>query len=254
MKNLLTQIFGFPATLIHGDTLVLDRWIWLKRHLPKTEQEQKLLDVGCGTGAFTIGMAKRGYQTLGLTWDKSALDRAISRAKMCNAPGANFKVQDVRDLHTQKDLIGKYDLIICTENIEHIMNDQKLMVDMANCLRPGGRLYLTTPNMKFIPISDEDDKPLSIIEDGGHVRRGYTPEDFDRLCKTAGMKVEEIDYVSGFFSQKITWLWRTMNRVHPIVAFGVTLPFRILPPLFDGMITKMFKYPKYSISLVARKA
>lgn len=253
MKNLLTQIFGFPATLIHGDTLVLDRWKWLKRYLPKTEQQQNLLDVGCGTGAFTIGLARRGYNSLGLTWDESALRRAELRAKMCNAPNAKFRVQDVRKLHERKELIGQYDKIICTENIEHILGDQKLMKDMANCLRPGGKLYLTTPNMAFIPISNEDDEPLSVVEDGGHVRRGYTPEDFERLCKNAGLEIEKIDYVSGYLSQKLTGLWRSLNRIHSVVAFAVVLPLRIFPVLFDGAITKMTNYPKYSISLIAKK-
>ena len=30
-KRILIQIFGFHATLIHGDPLVLDRWLWLKK-------------------------------------------------------------------------------------------------------------------------------------------------------------------------------------------------------------------------------
>ena len=28
--NLLIRLFGFPATLLHGDPLFLDRWRWLK--------------------------------------------------------------------------------------------------------------------------------------------------------------------------------------------------------------------------------
>jgi len=253
MKNLLTQIFGFPATLIHGDTLVLDRWTWLKGYLPPVEKEQTLLDVGCGTGAFTIGLARRGYDSLGLTWDETALRRAEVRAKMCKAPNAKFKVQDVRNLHERKELFGKYDKIICTENIEHILNDQKLMTDMAACLKPGGKLYLTTPNMEFIPMDNEDDEPLSTIEDGGHVRRGYTPEDFERLCKNAGLKVEKVDYVSGYLSQKITGVWRALNRVNPMISFALTLPLRVFPPLFDDSVTKAKKFPKYSISLIAQK-
>lgn len=254
MKNLLTQVFGFPATLIHGDTLVLDRWRWLKRHVPKPNgKPQNLLDVGCGTGAFTIGLSRLGYNALGLTWDENDTKRSEHRAQMCNAPKAHFNVQDVRNLDERPEFIEKYDVIVCTENIEHILNDQKLMVDMARCLKKGGHLFLTTPNMEFIPMDNEDEEPLSTVEDGGHVRRGYTPEDFERLCKGAGLKIEKIDYVSGVLSQKITGVWRALNRVHPMLSFALTLPLRLVPPLLDEPVTKMAKYPKYSISLVAKK-
>ena len=43
---ILVRWVGFPATLVHGDTLVLDRWFWLCRHLPVTSNGERLLDVG----------------------------------------------------------------------------------------------------------------------------------------------------------------------------------------------------------------
>ena len=69
-KSLLVRIIGFPATLLHGDTLVLDRWLWLKDRLPNTKNGDTLLDIGCGTGAFSVGAALRGYESLGLSWDE----------------------------------------------------------------------------------------------------------------------------------------------------------------------------------------
>src|SRR5258708_30322195 len=83
-RSALVKLFGFPATLVHGDPLVLDRWFWLKARLPKTRNDEHLLDVGCGTGAFSIGAALRGYRALGLSWDERNQSLAKERATYCN--------------------------------------------------------------------------------------------------------------------------------------------------------------------------
>src|SRR5262245_58070163 len=84
-KSLLVKIAGFPATMIHGDTLMLDRWLWLRQRLPKTRNGDTLIDVGCGTGAFSIGAALRGYECLGLSWDERNQRVAGERARLCGA-------------------------------------------------------------------------------------------------------------------------------------------------------------------------
>src|SRR5215469_14254232 len=130
-RSLLVQVFGFPATLVHGDTLVLDRWLWVKSYLPLVATgSRRLLDVGCGTGAFTIGAARRGYRALGLSWDERNQRVAGERAVLCKAPLAEFEIQDVRHLDQRSDLRENFDVVLCCENIEHILNDQKLVLDM----------------------------------------------------------------------------------------------------------------------------
>ena len=66
----------------------------------------------------------------------------------------------------------QFDVAICTENIEHILNDFKLVRDIADCLKPGGRLLLTTPNYNYRAITSNDNGPFCATETGGHVRRG----------------------------------------------------------------------------------
>ena len=129
-KSILVQLFGFPATLVHGDTLVLDRWRWLKKRLPVTRNNEKLLDIGCGSGSFTIGAARRGYDAVGLSWDKRNQDVAIERAKLCGANRANFSLQDVRHLDQRLDFREKFDVVICCEIIDHVLNDRELMIDI----------------------------------------------------------------------------------------------------------------------------
>jgi 2-polyprenyl-3-methyl-5-hydroxy-6-metoxy-1,4-benzoquinol methylase len=252
--NQLVRMLGFPATLIHGDTLMMDRWRWLKESLPVVpDGSQRLLDVGCGSGAYTIGTARRGYRALGLSWDQRNQRVAQERAVICKAPLAEFDIQDVRYLDECSSLRETFDVVVCFENIEHILNDKKLMIDMTRCLKKNGTLFLTTPNFHFIPVTKLDYTPISQVEDGGHVRRGYTPEMLTDLCNSAGLKVRRIEYLSGFFSQKVTALLRIASRVSYPFGWALVLPLRILPPLFDPLLSKVSRWPGYSIALVAQK-
>jgi SAM-dependent methyltransferase len=254
---MLVSILGFPATLIHHDTLVLDRWLWLRRYIPSASTGSKrLLDVGCGSGAFTIGFARHGYRSLGLTWNTTDRDKATQRALICQSSDAEFEVCDVRRLDERPDLEERFDFIICCENIEHILNDQKLMIDMARCLKPDGILLLTTPNDNRVAIARDDRDyhgPFSTTEDGWHVRRGYTAADLRRLCDEAELKVLEIGFCSGLASQKITGLMRVFGRIHPLLGWLLILPLRPIPPLIDPVIARFTGWPGFSITLVAMR-
>jgi 2-polyprenyl-3-methyl-5-hydroxy-6-metoxy-1,4-benzoquinol methylase len=252
-SSLLVRLIGFPATLLHGDTLVLDRWLWLRKRLPETRNGETFLDVGCGTGAFTIGAALRGYQSLGLNWEEHNQKAAAERAQLCKADSARFEVMDIRRLHERPDWLERYDTAICVEAIEHVIDDKKLLCDIGACLKPGGRLLLTTPQFCFRPISETDLGPYSRVEDGGHVRRGYTPGMLEELCRHAGLEVERISYCSGFLSQKITWLARVLFNTHHLLGWVLVMPLRILPPLLDPLIYRLTRWPHFSIGLEAYK-
>jgi SAM-dependent methyltransferase len=252
-KSFLVKLFGFPATLIHGDTMTRDRWVWLRRRLPKTENGEKLIDIGCGTGAFTIGAARRGYHALGLSWDQRNQNEARRRAEICKADQAQFEVQDVRNLDQRADLAGQFDIAICLDTVEHIMDDFKLFAEIARCLKPGGRLLLTTPNYYFRPLTRADLGPWSKTEDGGHVRRGYTRAMLNELCESAGLVIERFSGCSGFLSQKVTGLLWSITPTSPMLGWLVILPLRFAIIPFDAAVTWLLNWPRFSICIEAYK-
>jgi SAM-dependent methyltransferase len=253
-NSLLVRIFGFQATLQHGDALVWDRWRWLRARIRYTENEEKLLDVGCGSGAFAIGLAKQGYNTLGLSWDQRNQDVAELRAKICKAPRAKFEICDVRELDTKDHLFGQFDIITCTENIEHIIDDLRLMKAIGKCVKPGGRLLLTTPWIRAIPQSFMEYGPFPDFEDGRHVRRGYSRKMLEELLAEAGLVVEEFSFVSGPISQLSAWIMARVGKyTHPGLAWLVVLPLRPLPALFDKLLMRLFGMPPFCIAVEAYK-
>src|SRR5690242_7053396 len=90
------RLVRWPAPVLHADPGVLDRWLWLKHRLPRASGDRALLDAGCGSGAFTIGAALRGYNSLGISWDGRNQQVAAKRAEVCRADRARFQVLDLR--------------------------------------------------------------------------------------------------------------------------------------------------------------
>jgi SAM-dependent methyltransferase len=251
-QEAFVSILGHLGTLIFGDTLVIDRWKWIESRLPRTNEPLKLLDVGCGSGAFTIGAALRGYEAYGLSWDEANQKKAAKRANILACP-VNFEVFDARNLDSYPR--DGFSFILNCENIEHIIDDKKLMNDMAEKLLPGGLLLLTSPNFFYKAISKSDNGPFCKEETGWHVRRGYTISMLTELCELSGLRVIEVSFVSGYLSQKITWLIRLLNtRLGVPLTWLITLPLRALPLLFDAIISSLSGFPGYSICLVAQKS
>lgn len=247
-RSVLIRIFGYRAAMYHGDTLMLDRWRFLRRHMPRTV-EGEAFDVGCGTGAFTLRIAARGYKAVGLSWDKRNQQVAEERASICGLKNVSFPIGDARELDSYQQFAGQFDYVVSLENIEHVRNDKKLIIDLAACLRPGGWLVLSTPNQNYRSITPEDDGPFDHAETGWHVRRGYTEQMLRELSDIAGLRVEDVGTCSGFLSQKITWLMRKFGLAGWVIGF----PLRILPPVFDRLIERLTGYPDYSITMVAYK-
>ena len=96
-----------------------------------------------------------------------------------------------------------------------------------------------------------DAGPLEAIEDGRHVRKGYSPDGLRGLAEAANLRVVEIDHCSGRASQRLTRLLRALTRsIGYGPAWALTFPLRILPPAIDRPTQN---WPPYSICLVASK-
>ncbi len=96
MSDSLIKAFGWRALLIHGDPCVLDRWLWLRRHLRKGAL--RTFDAGCGNGAFSIYAALEGNEVLAASFSEREQDDARRRAELVGATGIDFRLLDLREL------------------------------------------------------------------------------------------------------------------------------------------------------------
>lgn len=236
--------------MIHGDPCVLDRWLWLRRHLRKGRF--RTFDAGCGNGGFSVYAARIENDVVAASFSAQEQEDAGRRAGLLGVSGIAFRTLDLRDLETHRDSLGRFDQIICLETIEHVNDDERLVRSLAGMLEPGGQLLLTTPYVKHHPLFSEERNP-SALEDGSHVRYGYTRERLREIVKGAGLDVCDEAFVSGFVSQRLTDLMRRLAaRVGTPLAWAVLFPLRTLVVL-DAPITRLLGYPHLCVAVRAVK-
>jgi SAM-dependent methyltransferase len=250
MPDTTLRVFGWKALLIHGDPCVLDRWLWLRRHLRRGPA--RTFDAGCGNGAFSIFAARRGNSVVAASFSQREQDDARRRAELLGVRGIDFRMLDLRELDEHRDSLGRFDQIICFETIEHLTDDEGLVASLGALLEPGGQLLLTTPfdGHHHLYLEDRDPSP---VEDGSHVRYGYTQERLRQIVQGAGLEVAREGFVSGVVSQKLTDLMRRLSaRLGRPAAWVLMLPLRPLVVL-DAPLTRVLRYPSLSVALTAVK-
>src|SRR5688500_13891203 len=104
--------------------------------LASLEPARHALDLGCGDGALSTAIRA---ERLTLA-DVSTVALARARARLPDA--------DTAELEPDAQLPfadGTFDLVVCTETLEHVRDVQLLLSEVRRVLSPGGRLAVTTP-------------------------------------------------------------------------------------------------------------
>ncbi len=250
MSDALLRTLGWRSLLIHGDPSVLDRWLWLRRYL--RSGNLRTFDAGCGNGAFSIYAAFVGNQVVAASFSAEEQEAARRRAELVGAREIDFRKLDLRELDDHRESLGEFDQIICFETVEHVLRDQDLVRSLSAMLKPGGRLLLSAPFEGHHPLHSEPREP-SPVEDGSHVRYGYSQPALRELALGAGLEVMEEGFVSGVISQRLTNLMRRLEgRLGVPAAWALLLPLRPLV-VFDRVLSKALRYPYLSVTLCSAK-
>lgn len=248
MKNLFLKLFNYNFLFLTGDTLVLDRWLWLKKKIKKLEKNSSFIDVGCGAGPFTIGLNKQNFECLGIDIDEEKVKKGRERAKTLNLSENIIQFQKIKNI-IEKNLY--FDYLITFECIEHILDDITFIDDCSKVIKKNGKIFLTTPNKFLRPITKAD-LEISSIEDGGHVRVGYDEKMLVKILEKEFIDIE-FSYCSGFLSQKLTFIYRKLFNWNKYLAILTVLILRPFQLVFDSLITKLLNYQNYTICVIATK-
>jgi SAM-dependent methyltransferase len=98
----------------------------------------RLLDIGCGEGAFLRAARRAGWEAVGLE---------VSARAAAHVRSQGFDVF-LGDLNTAPYPAEHFDVITAIELIEHVVSPLELLEQARRLLRPGGVLWGTTPNVQ----------------------------------------------------------------------------------------------------------
>ena len=249
LDNFLFKAIGLPYLLARHPLDTIERLYWVLGQI-KSKKSLKVLDVGCGSGIFSFMLSRKGHRVISLD-RKENYEKLHFRFEIINKKykgTANFVPCDIRYFDFSQ--LADFDYVICTEVIEHVLDDSRLLSGMANVLKQGGILLLTAPYKNYVKFSDDW---ISDVENGAHVRWGYDIEDLKKLCGSNNLEIIWTGFISGYISQQIIRLHRWLAlRIGGELAIIITYPLRPLV-LIDHFVTKIKNYPYLSIATRARK-
>ncbi len=108
------------------------------RFIPRAFAGARLLDVGAGNGAYLLSVRSAGWEIVGVEPDPAAA--AVARR-------AGLDVRE-GNIHSLQGAEGSFDVITMNHVIEHVHEPRTVLSEAFRLLRPGGILYLETPNIE----------------------------------------------------------------------------------------------------------
>jgi SAM-dependent methyltransferase len=113
-------------------------------------------------------------------------ERRYESADFCKVDKNYARVTYVCDLRQIPVTEASYDLVLCTQVLEHVKDPQGVMNEFARVLKPGGQLWLTAPL-----FYEEHELPFDFYR--------YTRYGLRHVVEMAGLEVERVEWLEGYF-------------------------------------------------------
>jgi 2-polyprenyl-3-methyl-5-hydroxy-6-metoxy-1,4-benzoquinol methylase len=153
--------------------------------MPKNPQA-RILEIGCGTGATgeaALATGRAGFYR-GVEFDPDSAERA--RSVLTDVVCANVETIDPARIS------DSYDVLILSEVLEHLIDPWGVMKALAPFVKPGGRIYASSPNISHHKVirsllAGRFDYETAGVMDRTHVR-WFTPATYRAMFEDAGFE------------------------------------------------------------------
>jgi 2-polyprenyl-3-methyl-5-hydroxy-6-metoxy-1,4-benzoquinol methylase len=160
----------------HGGDYI---WPAIARELPPPPG--RAIDVGCGNGYITERLHQAGFEAIGVDPSPSGIEQAQTTYPECSFFNAEAS-----------PLLGAFDLVVCTEVIEHVYDPTTLANTLHALTAPGGLCIVTTPYHGYtknlaLALLNKWDAHLAPGWHGGHIKF-FSPKTLTLMLREAGFK------------------------------------------------------------------
>jgi SAM-dependent methyltransferase len=202
LRPLLRRVFYTQNTVRYRAEWRCIKGAW--QHIGKGGH---LFDGGAGSGEFARKALAAGLcdKVTALEFDPDNLERLTEN--LGSRPDAIVRQGSILDIPFPD---GAFDVVQCTQVLEHIADHEKAASELARVLKPGGHAIITVPH------------PPEPFPNEGHVREGYTEADLCSLFAPFGFD----HLLTDWFLTRDTVRW--MLRGDRMPLGGVFLPVALV--------------------------
>lgn len=167
------------------------RLAWIDLHAGL--KGKQTIDIGCGGGLLSEGMAALGAEVTAIDLSEKAL--GVARLHLYES-GYVIDYRLVSAESMAAEAPARFDVVTCLELLEHVPDPASTVAACAGLVKPGGQVFLSTINRNpkaYMLAVVGAEYLLNLLPRGTHdYTRFLKPAELARLCRNAGLDVLEI--------------------------------------------------------------
>ncbi|MBK8891034.1 MAG: bifunctional 2-polyprenyl-6-hydroxyphenol methylase/3-demethylubiquinol 3-O-methyltransferase UbiG [Dechloromonas sp.] len=154
---------------------------------------KRVLDVGCGGGLLSEGMAVRGAEVTGI--DLSEKPLGVARLHLLES-GQKVDYRKISAEQMAEEMPGAFDAVTCLEMLEHVPDPASIVESCCRLVKPGGQVFFSTINRNpkaYLLAVIGAEYVLQMLPKGTHdFARFIKPSELTRWCKQSGLEPDEL--------------------------------------------------------------